>query len=80
MELAACLVSLNRGNLLILLDVVADLLVPLLQGALGDRLGHLRNFDDEVGVGSHMVHQGRQRNAAHGLQGPAQLHDTRGSE
>lgn len=40
------LVGLDSSNLLIGLDKVANLLVPLLQGTLGDGLSHLGNLDD----------------------------------
>lgn len=40
------LVGLDSSNLLVGVDKVADLLVPLFQGTLSDRLGHLGNLDD----------------------------------
>jgi len=52
---ASYLVRFNRGDLLILLNKVSDLLVELLQSALADRLSHRRDLDDRVGVCADMV-------------------------
>ena len=49
------LVGLDGRDLLVLLDIVANLLAPLLQGALADGLGHLRDLDDLVGVVADML-------------------------
>lgn len=49
------LISLNCSNLLILLNVIANLLRPLLQGALGNRLGHLWHLDDFVCIGAELL-------------------------
>lgn len=49
------LVGLDGRDLLVLLDIVANLLAPLLQGTLADGLGHLGDFDDLVGVGADML-------------------------
>lgn len=55
------LVGLNGGNLLVEFNVVADLLVPLLQGSLGDGLGHLRHLDASLGIGAYSGHKNGQR-------------------
>ncbi len=58
------LVGLNGSDLLVELDVIANLLVPLLQGALGDRLSHLRNLDNGVGIRADLGHEDGQRKLA----------------
>ena len=40
------LVGLDGGDLLVLLDAVADLFAELLEGTLRDGLGHFRDLDD----------------------------------
>lgn len=55
---AAYLVSLNSGNLLVLLDIVADALGELLQSTLRNGLGHLGDLDDGIGIGADGLHHG----------------------
>lgn len=49
------LVGLDCCNLLVLLHKVANRLIPLLQCAFADRLGHRGDLDDLVGVRSYML-------------------------
>lgn len=58
------LVGLDGSNLLILLNVVADLLAPLFQGALGNGLGHLRNLYNGLGICTHLRHENGQGKVA----------------
>lgn len=51
----AHLVGLDRRDFLVLLNKVANSLVPLLQCAFADRLGHCWHLDDLVGVGPDML-------------------------
>lgn len=49
------LVCLDRRNLLVLGDMVANLLAPLLQGALANGLGHLGDLDDLIGIAADLL-------------------------
>lgn len=75
------LVRLNRGNLLVGLDVLANTLGELLQGTLGNGLGHLGDLDHLVGIGPGGLHHGRQLEhgaAAHGRGTHARRRHARG--